>query len=56
MQKLKSKTTAIAIAIFLMFSMSASMILIPTTSAHSPPYYIISYAYITAAPNPDGVG
>ena len=36
MQIAKNKTLAIAIAIFLMFSMSASMMLIPNASAHTP--------------------
>ncbi len=47
---------AILIALFLSISMSASMILIPTTSAHSPAWTIVSYAYIAVAPNPVGVG
>ena len=52
----KNKTTAIAIAIFLMLSMSASMMLVPNTSAHTPAWQIPTYAYVTAAPNPVGVG
>lgn len=56
MQIAKHKTVAIAIAIFLMVSMSASMILIPTASAHIPPWKIPTFAYINAAPNPVGVG
>jgi len=56
MQIAKSKTVAIAIAIFLMFSMSASMMLIPNASAHTPAWQIPTYAYIFVAPNPVGVG
>ena len=56
MQIAKNKTLAIAIAIFLMFSMSASMMLIPNVSAHTPAWTIPTYAFITAAPNPIGVG
>src|SRR5208337_3088914 len=56
MQIAKSKTAAIAIAIFLMFSMSASMMLIPNVSAHTPAWQIPTYAYINVAPNPVGVG
>jgi hypothetical protein len=56
MQKLKSKSMAIMIAILLIISMSASIMLIPNTNAHSPPWTIISYAYIAVAPNPVGVG
>jgi hypothetical protein len=52
----KNKTMAIAIAIFLMLSMAASMILVPNANAHSPPWTIPTYAYINVAPNPAGVG
>ena len=50
----KSKT--IAIAIFFMFSMVASMMLVPSASAHTPPANLPTYAYINVAPNPTGVG
>jgi len=56
MKILKNKTTAIAIALFLMFSMSASTILIPTTSAHTPPINYPTYAFISVQPNPVGIG
>jgi hypothetical protein len=56
MQKLKSKTMAILIALFLSFSMTASMTLLPSASAHTPAWQIPTYAYITAFPNPIGVG
>ena len=39
-----------------MFSMSASMILIPNVNAHTPAWQIPTYAYINVAPNPVGVG
>ncbi|MGO8805920.1 MAG: Ig-like domain-containing protein [Candidatus Bathyarchaeia archaeon] len=56
MKKLKSKSMTILIAAFLMFSMAASTILIPSANAHSPPWQIPTYAYIVASPNPIGVG
>src|SRR5208337_5299576 len=56
MQKIKSKTMAILIAVILTFSMTASMTLIPSANAHSPAWKIPTYAYINAAPNPIGVG
>ena len=56
MQISKNKTAAIAIAIFLTFSMGASLILMPTTMAHTPAWNIPTYAYINASPNPVGVG
>jgi hypothetical protein len=52
----KNKTVAIAIAIFLMLSITASTMLAPTTSAHSPPWSIPTHAYINASPNPVGTG
>jgi hypothetical protein len=56
MQILKSKTMAILIALFMMISMSASIILQPTVSAHTPIWQIPTFAYISPAPNPVGVG
>ena len=40
MQIIKNKTAAISIAIFLIISMGASMLLIPSANAHTPPYQI----------------
>jgi outer membrane protein assembly factor BamB len=51
-----NKTTAVAIAMFLIISMGASMTLIPSTSAHTPPYQIKTYAKVVAMPDPIGVG
>ena len=50
------KITALTIAIFLLISIGTSMILIPTTDAHSPPWQITTFAYIMAFPDPIGVG
>jgi len=52
----KNKTAAIAIAIFLMLSMSASMMLVPNASAHSPAWNIPTSAYVTCAPSTIGLG
>ncbi len=49
-----SKTLAITIAILFMFSMTASMVLIPNAKAQTTT--IKTYAYINVAPNPVGVG
>src|ERR1017187_84713 len=56
MQKLKNKTMAIMIALFLTLSMSASIMLIPNTSAHSPPWNITLYAFTNANPPLIGIG
>lgn len=55
LQKLKSKTAVIAIAMFLMLSISASALL-PNVNAQSGSPVIKSYAYIAVDPNPVGVG
>ena len=56
MQKINSKSVAFIFAVFLSFSMAASVILVPTANAHTPSWQIPTYAYIWAAPNPIGVG
>jgi len=48
--------TATAIAIILMLSIGASMMLVPTANAHDPAWDITTFAYIHVAPNPVGVG
>jgi len=52
----KSKSMAILIAALLTFSMTASLMLIPSANAHAPRWSIPTYAYINVAPNPIGVG
>ncbi len=54
MQKNSVKTTLIASLLIL--SMSTLVVLLPSVEAHTPPWTIISYAYVVAAPNPIGVG
>jgi hypothetical protein len=39
-----------------MLSIGTSLMLIPNTNAHTPPWKITTFAYINAAPNPVGVG
>ena len=52
----KNKTKATLIALLLTLSMIASIIPVPTTNAHTPPWQIPTYAYVSASPNPIGVG
>jgi hypothetical protein len=56
MTKAKSKTMAIAVALFLMFVMAASLVALPAANAHDPPWTNITYMYIACSPNPVGVG
>jgi hypothetical protein len=52
----KNKTATIALSIILLISMSASLLLIPNASAHTPIWNIPTHAYIQAVPDPIGVG
>jgi hypothetical protein len=52
----QTKTFAISIVIILAISIGTSTTLIPNASAHAPAWEIPTYPYITAAPNPVGVG
>ena len=54
MQTILKKTMAILAILIMTISMSA--VLIQTANAHTPPWTIVSYAYIVVAPNPIGVG
>ena len=55
MKTLKNKIAAITIALFFILSMTASMTLIPSTEAHTPPWNIPNWVYLTVEPNPVGV-
>jgi hypothetical protein len=55
MSNSKTKIATIILAIFLLISMATSA-LIPKVSAHTPPYQIPTYAYISVHPDPVGVG
>ena len=52
----KNKTLAISIALILVISMATSIMLVPNADAHTPGWNIPTYAYISSAPNPIGVG
>ncbi len=48
--------TAYAIALFLMLTVAVSLVALPAANAHDPPIDVPTYAYISAAPDPVGVG
>jgi hypothetical protein len=52
----KNNKKLFSLAIVLMLSMVASMMLVPQANAHSPPWQIPTFAYVQAVPNPVGVG
>jgi hypothetical protein len=54
MQNAKRKSTIIAI--FLILSMATSIAFLPSASAHTPQWKIPTFAYVTALPDPVGVG
>jgi hypothetical protein len=54
MQTIFKKTMAVLTILVMTISMSA--VLFQTANAHTPPWTIVSYAYIVVAPNPIGVG
>jgi outer membrane protein assembly factor BamB len=47
---------AVAIALFLMLAVAFSLVALPVANAHDPSWTIPTYAYISAEPNPVGVG
>jgi len=56
MQTFSSKTMVVLTILLLTVSMAATTALIPTSTAHTPAWTIVSYAYLVASPNPVGVG
>ena len=56
MKNIRNKIITIAITILLTISMAASTGLMPKVNAHNPGYQIPTYAYISAHPDPIGVG
>jgi hypothetical protein len=54
MQFSKNKTKA-TMALFLMLTIVATLISLPTVNAHDPPWQIPTYAFLVVAPNPIGV-
>jgi len=56
MQKFKNRITAIMIAILLIVSMSASLMLVPNAHAHTPAWGVPTFAHIFVTTNPIGLG
>jgi hypothetical protein len=53
---LEKKTMTTVIALILASTIAIPFVALPIVSAHSPPWTIVSYAYLQAGPNPVGVG
>jgi outer membrane protein assembly factor BamB len=56
MNTLRNKIAAITISLLFILSISASLTLLPSASAHTPPWQITDVAHINAQPSPIGVG
>lgn len=56
MEKHRKRLFAIVTTILLILSMDASMMLLPSVNAHTPPLQIPTYAFISVTPNPAGLG
>ena len=54
--KIQGTKTLSTIALILILTASAIMAAMPAANAHSPPWTIPTYAYLTVNPNPVGVG
>ena len=52
----KTKTEISTIALILVLTISATLVTLPTISAHDPAWEIPSYSYLYVAPDPIGVG
>src|SRR3972149_5436262 len=50
------KKTSTAIALFLMLTIAVTLVAFPAANAHSPAWQIPTYAYLSVAPNPIGIG
>ncbi len=53
--KIKGKKTPFAIALILMLTFSGLLAIIPAANAHTPPWTISTYAFISIQPNPVGL-
>jgi hypothetical protein len=47
---------AILIALFLMSTIAVTLVALPVANAHTPPWNIPTFAFVSATPNPVGVG
>ncbi len=56
MQTKGNKLEVLAILVMLLLTTGAATTLLPAANAHSPPWTIISYAYLSVAPQTVGVG
>jgi outer membrane protein assembly factor BamB len=56
MLSLKNRKLATMATLIMVLSIAATLFALPTTNAHDPPSNVPTWAYISASPNPVGVG
>jgi len=56
MKNLKTKSKTIVITFALMLSFAATLVTLPIVSAHDPAWEIPTWAFMSVAPSPVGVG
>jgi outer membrane protein assembly factor BamB len=56
MMNTKGNRVLVTIALVLMLTIAVSIVALPAANAHTPPWTIPTYAYISVEPNPVGVG
>jgi hypothetical protein len=56
MKTLKNKTMATMITLFLMLTITATLLFVPVTDAHQPPWTFVTHTYIAVVPPVTGVG
>jgi hypothetical protein len=56
MKNSRNKTMATLIALFLVLTVAVTLVALPAANAHTPPWQILSWAYLAVNPNPVGVG
>jgi len=56
LKPIEHKNRTAAIAILLMLAISSTLIFVPFAIAHTPPEEIITYSYLSVAPDPIGIG
>ncbi len=52
----RTKITSVAIALLMIFSMTASLMFLPSANAHTPAWNVPTTAYVTCAPGTIGLG
>jgi hypothetical protein len=55
-KNLTKKTMTTLISAIMILTIAITIVALPTANAHTPPQDVKTYAFVTASPNPAGVG